>query len=125
MLDSMMTLFAERHNLPPLSKKNDRYTLTLDGRTDVTVFDVNGRLYFTHTLMTLPSDLNERGALLTSLLEKNAVVMTEDPIALSVVGDELQLCLSRTANLVDFGQLQELINDCANYAQLYRGYLQG
>ncbi|MFK0573437.1 CesT family type III secretion system chaperone [Endozoicomonas sp.] len=119
--ENLMNAFAARQQLGQLESKNNQFFLTIDNRIEVSCFQANGRFYVYGIVASLPEDELKREELLTTLLEKNLVLLATEPVSLCIDSEQDSLAIYISVPLKDLnlGGIEESISTLANNYELF------
>ena len=119
--ENLMNTFAARQQLGRLEYNNNQFFLTIDNRIEVSCFQANGRFYVYGVVAKLPEDDRKREELLTTLLEKNLVLMATERVSLCIDSEQNVLAIYTSASLkgLNLGGVEESIAMLANNFELF------
>ena len=118
---NLMNSYAARQQMELLGCENNKCTLTIDGRVEVSCFQANGRFYAYSVITKLPVDNNKRESMLVGLLERNLALLTTQRVSLCIDPDEnvLGVYISASLKNLNVDLIEELIAALANNYELF------
>lgn len=121
-LDTLLTQFAERHDLAKLrADANGRYFLLLDGETEVVLLQGGDRIYLEGRLEPLPSDERKAEELLGHYLRLHLARLLDHQEVLSLEPDGNHLVVFRQlpARALTMTEFEQALGDFANNLEFW------
>ena len=116
-LDTIMTQFAERHDLKQLQADGGgRYFILLDGDLEIALLQGGDRIYLEGRLEQVPSDERKAEELLSQYLRLNLAQLQDKQEVLSLEPDSDELVLFRQlpARALSIAEFEKALEEFAN-----------
>lgn len=121
-LDTLLTQFAERHDLAKLrADANGRYFLLLDGETEVVLLQGGDRIYLEGRLEPLPSDERKAEELLGHYLRLHLARLLDhrEVLSLEPGSDHLVVFRQLPARALTMAEFEQALGDFANNLEFW------